>query len=154
MPASYGISPGPTPEMIAWSTVRDRLLNERNYWIATTRPGGRPHTMPVWGIWQDDMLYFATDPASRKSRNLVANSSAIVHLESGDNVVILEGIAKEVRDATVLGHFAEAYEVKYGFRPDTTGISSSVYCFRPEFSYAWRETDFPRSATRWSFGEG
>ncbi|MEI6136703.1 MAG: pyridoxamine 5'-phosphate oxidase family protein [Chloroflexota bacterium] len=31
-----------------------RLRTAMNYWIATTRPDGRPHAAPVWGVWLDD----------------------------------------------------------------------------------------------------
>src|SRR5207249_5591723 len=43
----YGISGAP-PET-SWSDAVARLESARNYWVATTRPDCRPHTMPVWG---------------------------------------------------------------------------------------------------------
>jgi hypothetical protein len=35
--------------LLPWSVAVERLTEARNYWIATTRPDGRPHAMPVWG---------------------------------------------------------------------------------------------------------
>jgi PPOX class probable F420-dependent enzyme len=153
MPAGYGIGPEHTSEMLPWSVVSDRLARERNYWVATTHPDGRPHVMPVWGLWLEQTFYFATDPASRKARNLEANPNVVVHLESGDDVVVLEGSAEAVVEPSLLQRFAEAYEIKYRFRPEVNGTTAKVYCLRPEVAFAWQEKDFPRSATRWSFSD-
>lgn len=54
--------------------------------------------MPVWGIWLGGAVYFGTDRRSRKAKNLAANPSLVIHLESGDDAVILEGAAEEVDD--------------------------------------------------------
>ncbi len=152
MPAGYGIDLVHTARMISWSFVRDRLTSERNYWVATMRPDGRPHAMPVWGIWLDEMLYFSTNPASRKGRNLAANPNAVVHLESGDDVVILEGIVEEVMEPPLLVRFADVYEAKYQFRPNVSDVASRVYRLRLKVAFAWKEKDFLGTATRWSFG--
>ena len=36
---------------LPWAWATERLNRARNYWIATTRSDGRPHSRPVWGIW-------------------------------------------------------------------------------------------------------
>ncbi len=41
--------------LLPWSWARSRLEHSRNYWVATTWPDGRPHVMPVWGVWQDGL---------------------------------------------------------------------------------------------------
>lgn len=151
MPASYGLDHTATEAMLPWSVVSDWMASARNYWVGTTRPDGRPHAAPVWGVWLDEVLYFATDATSRKGRNLAANPALVVHLESGDEVAIFEGTAEEVTDASLLARFAEAYEAKYRFRPDTGHVPSGVYRLQPRAAFAWREKDFPRSAVRWRF---
>lgn len=146
MPAGYGISADGAGEL-PWGEVAERLAAARNYWLCTTRPDGRPHAMPVWGLWLQDALVFSTDPSSRKGRNLAANPAAVVHLESGDDVVVLEGSVGPYRgDVT---DFAERYAGKYGFRPEPGDEAQGVYTFRPSVALAWREADFPTSATRW-----
>jgi len=115
MPASYGVEQAASADMVDWSAVGERLASARNYWVATTRPDRRPHAVPVWGIWLDEEFYFATDRASRKGRNLAANPALVVHLECGDDAVILEGGAEEVGDTSLLARFADAYEAKDRF---------------------------------------
>src|SRR3954447_26810544 len=126
MPPGYGVGAEPSPELLSWRWVADQLTSARNYWIATARPDGRPHVAPVWGLWLDEAFYFSTDPASRKARNLEANPALVVHLESGDDVVILEGTAERVTDPSLRGRFADAYDAKYQMRPDV-GPAALVY---------------------------
>ena len=47
---SYGVPEG-EEDMLPWSHVEERMLGPRNYWVATVRPDGRPHAVPVWGVW-------------------------------------------------------------------------------------------------------
>ncbi|MBI2912263.1 MAG: pyridoxamine 5'-phosphate oxidase family protein, partial [Chloroflexi bacterium] len=119
--------------------------------VATTRPDGRPHVTPVWGLWLDESFFFSSDPTSRKGRNLASSPEVVVHLESGDDVVILEGIAEVMTDATFLTRFADAYDAKYRFRLDFTKPAYRVYRVRLRAAAAWLEKDFPQTATRWRF---
>ena len=55
--------------LLPWSWAVERLSKSRNYWIASTWPDGRPHCVPVWGVWLDDGFYFSSGERSRKARN-------------------------------------------------------------------------------------
>ena len=103
--------------------------------------------MPVWGVWVDGALLFSSDPTSVKGRNLAARPDAVVHLESGDEVVVLEGRVAPMGEARKPG-FVEAYDVKYGHRIDTSNEEFGLYELVPDRVLAWRERDFPTSATR------
>lgn len=153
MPESYGLqAPSREQGMLAWSEVSGRMAGARNYWVGTTRPDGRPHVAPVWGVWLDEAFFFSTDLMSRKGRNIAANPEMLVHLESGDDVVILEGTAEEVLDRSLLQQFADVYEAKYQFRPGVESERPGVFRLRTRAAFAWLEKDFPRTATRWRFG--
>ena len=149
-PAGYGI--GDTPgELLPWAEVERWLESARNYWVATVRADGRPHAMPVWGVWLDDAVWFSTDPRSLKGGNIARDPRIVLHLESGDEVAILEGTAEPVTDA--LDAFIHAYDGKYGFRIDPGDEGMGIYRLRPRTTVAWRERDYPRSATRWRFAD-
>src|SRR5690242_15306112 len=81
----YGVHPEATT--LAWKWAVAQLVSARNYWVATTRPNGQPHSRPAWGVWLDGVLYFST--GSLATQNLVHNPATTVHLESGSKVVIL-----------------------------------------------------------------
>jgi nitroimidazol reductase NimA-like FMN-containing flavoprotein (pyridoxamine 5'-phosphate oxidase superfamily) len=137
---------------LPFSHAETRLAKSRNYWICTARPDGRPHSIPVWGFWMDGAVYFGTARASRKSRNLAHHPAVSIHLDSGDDVVILEGTATEVdpNDKLTFKKLDAASRLKYKM-PMTAppGGESVVYCVRPRVVLAWTEKDFPNNATRW-----
>ena len=116
----YGL-PAELPESEAahWERAEQMLAAARNYWISSASPEGRPHAMPVWGLYTDGRLLFSTGRSSRKGRNLAQNPRVAVHLESGDDVVILEGVLEELQDAQELARFCDDYEAKYSIRPDS-----------------------------------
>jgi hypothetical protein len=161
MDPAYGIHPG-DDGLLPWQWAEERLTASRNYWVCTTRPDGRPHAMPVWGVWSDGALFFSTSRSSVKGRNLAANPAISIHLESGDECVVLEG---EVMAATgsALLRADDAYAAKYinaetgeGFKM-SDGASgdappNGAYMLRPRRAFGWQEKDYPHSATRWRFG--
>lgn len=154
MASGYGVDRDDHAGMLPWSYVTERMAAARNYWVATARPDGRPHVMPVWGLWLDGSFCFSTDPASRKARNIAGRPEIAVHLESGDDVVILEGRVEAVSDRSLLARFADAYDTKYAFRPEVDTPEPAVWRLDARVAFAWQEKDFPSSATRWSFGAG
>lgn len=147
----YGVS-SKEEGMLEWSWVSRRMEKSRNYWVATTRPDGRPHSMPVWGVWVDGSLYFGTGPETCKARNLSENPSMVIHPESGDEVAILEGVAEVAKDPELLSRIDDAYEAKYGMRAVSMMQGSVWYTLRPQRAFAWTEKEFPTNATRWIWG--
>ncbi len=150
IPADYGLKP--RKQYLSFSHAEQRLTKSRNYWICTTRPDGRPHSIPVWGFWIDGALYFGTGRASRKARNLAHNAAISIHLDSGDDVVILEGTAVEIdlSDKSLLKKLDAASRAKYEM-PLVLGPENVLYSVRPRVVLAWTEKDFPNNATRWQF---
>jgi hypothetical protein len=143
-PESYGISNESTG-LLDWSWAAERLTVARNYWIVTSAADGRPHAAPVWGLWLDDALVFGTSPESRKGKNLIRDPRVVVHLESGDEVVILEG---SIERGPIDDRIADIYKTKYDFRPEP---GEGWFWLRPAVALAWLESDYPNTATRFTF---
>jgi pyridoxine/pyridoxamine 5'-phosphate oxidase len=127
--------------MLPWSWADDRLRNAHNYWIATAGP----HASPIWALWQEGAFVFTCGRTSRKARELARNPRLAVHLERGAEVVIVEGEAEQIAPSPEI--LAE-YAVKYG--PVEAEIGN-WYRVRSRRVLAWREDDYPRSATRFDF---
>jgi PPOX class probable F420-dependent enzyme len=152
MPAAYGVpTDGSGAQRLPWSWAVGQLTAARNYWIVTTRQDGRPHAAPVWGLWLDDAVWFSTSPRSEKGRNMARDPRVVIHLESGDDTVILEGEVELPQDRAALDRFVEAYEKKYAYRPELEDENQGIFVLRPHVAQTWTESDFPRSATRWLF---
>ncbi len=153
MPKGYGLSrPRKPGDFLSWDWAEERLSQCRIYWVATTRPDGRPHAMPVWGVWIDGALYFGTDRGSRKARNLAANPAMTVHTETGDDAVILEGTARKIARGPETKAIDGAYLAKYEMKLTEAPGDLVIFGLRPRVVLAWRERDFNKCATRWTFG--
>jgi hypothetical protein len=147
---------GLDPVLLPWSWAETRLIAARSYWIASTRPDGRPHARPVWGVWQDRAFYFST--GSLAAGNLARDPRLTVHLDSGAEVVIIEGTATERDELGVTSRLALAYNEKYlwDLDPDAT---MPWYEVRPEVAFGWILDDsgrdhgatFHGTTTRWRF---
>jgi hypothetical protein len=137
---------GPLP----WSFAESRLIAARNYWLSTSRPDGRPHVTPVWGVWVDGAVYFDGPPVTRWSRNLHTNPAISMHLESAEEVVILEGQAEDLTtDAETGARIVDAWTSKYGrLMPDPAG--DGILRLRPRVARGW-STSALTDGTRWEF---
>jgi len=159
LPRGYGIekATGAPGARLPWSRVREWLAAARNYWVCTTRPDGRPHAKPVWGVWIEDQLLFSTHPETITARNLEANPALVAHLESGDQVAIVEGTAMRLDDRALLARFGETYQAKYDWPLrredlDPANPDAAYYALRPRVVLSWgTATEIGETITRWNF---
>jgi nitroimidazol reductase NimA-like FMN-containing flavoprotein (pyridoxamine 5'-phosphate oxidase superfamily) len=145
----YGV-PRSAKGILPWVWAERRLGRSHNYWLVTVRPNGRPHAMPVWGIWVDGTFYFSTGRTSRKARNLARNRRCIVCNERADEAVIVEGSAREIRSPRAIARLAQPYHAKY--KPwKLDPAMGPIYAVRPRVAFAMYEKRFVETATRWKF---
>lgn len=89
----------------------DRLAGDRNVWIATVRPDGRPHLVPVWFVARGNKWYICTEPDSVKARNLAHNPHVTLALEDGNEPYIVEGEARPLEaPPEVVAAFRSKYD--------------------------------------------
>jgi hypothetical protein len=141
----YGV-PESSDGVLPWSWAEERIISCRNPFVATTRPDGRPHVMPVWGVWTNDLFVFSTGISTVKSRNLLANPRVAIAFEhEGKDAVVLEGEVFLAQRDDVPG-FVVAYKEKYDYEFD----SFPVWGVRPVVAFGFIEDDsFAETATRW-----
>ena len=140
---------------MAWSAVAERLAPARNYWVGTTGRDGAPHASPVWGVLVDQTLFFYTEPGTAKARNLAADPRLVVHLESGDDVLIVRGTAEATTDPVLLAPVLAAFAAKYAAPDDLQYLPGGppaeiVYAVRPRAALAWALGDYDDSQQRWA----
>jgi Pyridoxamine 5'-phosphate oxidase len=147
LPVEYG-----TPKRaLEWAAVRQRIEESTHVWLATTRPDGRPHVVPVDGLWVEDAWYFGGSEQSVHVRNLRRNPWAALHLGDAVSVVIAEGRADWVTPPLPLAKLlVTASKEKYGYAPSPQAYLAGVWCLRPQRVLAWE--NFPRDATRFNLG--
>lgn len=105
-----------------------RLDQARNVWVATVRPDGRPHLVPIWFVTAAaDRWYLCTAPGSVKARNLGANPHLALALEDGDRPYIVEGQAHPVTpDPDVIAKFKAKYDWDITTDPHYTQVFEVV----------------------------
>lgn len=138
--------------LLPWAWAAERLAGSRGYWIATTRPDGRPHVAVVWGVWLDGRFFFSTAASSQKARNLAANPACVVCPERADEAITVEGVGERVTDAPAIAAFADAYAAKYQEDANTAGVWT-VFQVRPSvvFAFISDAEQYSATATRWRF---
>ncbi len=131
-PASY----------VDWSWVAAELTDSKNYWLCSVRPDGRPHVVPRWAVYLDGKIYYDGSPETRHAQNIMDNPHVSVHLESGDQVIILEGTSiacRESRMPTWPNRLVEAYRKKYASQGYSPGPNQwdegGLYVFTPSPVY-------------------
>jgi nitroimidazol reductase NimA-like FMN-containing flavoprotein (pyridoxamine 5'-phosphate oxidase superfamily) len=148
IPPEYG---NPT-QRLEWADVERRLESATVYWLASTRPDGRPHVIPRDGTWLDGGLYYGGSPETVHYRNITRNPHVVVHIGDGHEAIIVEG-AVEIEKPTAetaarLSEKSFAKYPQYG-RPDSSLYMGGVSVLRPRRVLAW--TSFTENATRFRF---
>jgi nitroimidazol reductase NimA-like FMN-containing flavoprotein (pyridoxamine 5'-phosphate oxidase superfamily) len=167
----YGAPP------IPWRSVRERLEqglsqapgsggpDRHTCWLATVRPDGRPHVMPLGVLWVDGALYFNAGASTRKAQNLAHNPQCVLTIATHDFDLVVEGKALKVTDQARASRVAEAYRAQgweaslldgeVSLTADYSAPSAGpppwdVYEVTPETVFAIGTAE-PYGATRWRF---
>jgi Pyridoxamine 5'-phosphate oxidase len=120
-----------------WEAVEQQLRESGLYWV-TGVGDEHPHPRPVWGVWADDVLHLSIGtPALR--RQLAADPRVTVHLDSGTDVVIVEGTA-DVPVPTAIA-LIKTYEAKYDYAYDVE-VYGPFTRILPSTIVAWRSAGY------------
>jgi len=163
---------------IAWERALERLEEEwklqappemggdaapHTHWLATTRPDGSPHVVPVGVVWFDGRFYFSSGAGTRKAKNLAQNPRCVITLAGQGLDLVLEGEATRAKDDAKLQRLAEVFAtggwaptVRDGaFYHEFSAPSAGpppwhLYEFTPRTVFGLA-TAQPYGATRWQF---
>ena len=113
----YGNPSAPAP---AWDDVERRLTEAQLYWMVTVRSNGRPHAVPLCGVWREGAFFFTTGTAEQKMRNLEHDPHVVVTAGplgaegwgNGKDIAV-EGLAARVDDLALLSELADEWRTKY-----------------------------------------
>ena len=157
----YGAAP------IPWSRALKQLEASTGgtYWLATTKPGGRPHVAAVGALWVDGKIYFVTGTRTRKGRNLAANPDCVFSVSLTGIDLVVEGSAVRITDRPTLLRLAKRY-VAQGWPASVSGDALTaeysapsagpppwnLYVLRPTTAFGVATAE-PHGATRWQFAE-
>ena len=96
--------------------IDQRLRSDPIIWLTTVRRDGRPHTIPVWFLWDGKTILIFSQPDTQKIRNLRNNPNVTLALDGtneGGDVIVLEGKAELLKEKST--EFNQPnYFTKYG----------------------------------------
>jgi hypothetical protein len=136
-----------------WAWVDGQLEAAGIYWVVV-EAAGAPHPRPLWGLWTDHRLHLSIG-SPVINRQLAAQTAPTVtaHLESGTDVVILEGsVVDTTEDPELLRRYDAKYDWTYTveeYGPLTTVVPSTIIAWR---SAGWAGRESFRTAGKWRFG--
>jgi PPOX class probable F420-dependent enzyme len=153
----YGIVPAEQGSgLISWAEAERRLTVAHDYWVATVRPDGSPHVMPVWGVWLAGRLWFSSGLRSRKAQNLAADPRCSITTDDPRDPVVVDGVVERLTGADDIAAFVAAVNAKYDSDISVEFQDPQVngtYAVRPVRVIALSGADFTGSPTRWRFSE-
>src|SRR5260370_5890910 len=141
---------------MTWAEVARRLAAARNYWLGTTTVSGAPHAAPVWGVVAGETLYLYSERSTVKARNLAADPRAVLHLESGEDVLIVRGVAEDLGTPAAVPSVVAALAAKYTRPEDQRHLPGAdpdfdvIYALRTQSAMTWRPHAYAPSHRRWS----
>ena len=105
--------------------AEQRLRSNIIGWLTTVGSDGRPYTVPVWFLWDGNVVLIFSQPQKQKIRNLRKTARVTLALDDtkqGEDVVIVEGTA-ELLDNPEISVMLPTYVEKYGamIQDDDTG---------------------------------
>ncbi len=134
MPGYGVLAPTQGTGLLPWRWARERLRESRNYWVVTLWPDGRPHAMPVWGVWDRETFWFSSGLRSRKARNVAGDPRCVITTEDALNPVTVEGRAAVITDADAiaraLGLINEKYLTEYPLDFVDPDVNATI-CVQP-----------------------
>ena len=101
------------------------------------------------------VLYLYSERRTVKARNLAADPRVVVHLESGEDVVIVRGTATDLGTPAQVPDVVAALSAKYASAEDRPYLPAAdpafdvVYAIRPQSARMWRLPDFEGSQRGW-----
>ena len=106
--------------------VEQRLREEPIIWFTTVRADGRPHTVPVWFLWDGETFLIFSQPGNLKIRNLQRNPHITLALDGtkqGGDVVTVEGEAELLSEPS-RNILVPAFGEKYASMIKTMGVDT------------------------------
>ena len=144
----YGM-PEPRENLVSLDFISGQMSQSRHYWISTVFPDGRPHVVPVWGIWHENRFHFEGSMQTAWGKNILKDPRIAVHLPDADKVVIIEGTAHIIQDDEI---DSAAWDIlDTAFQRKYKVDQGSPYIFvHPKRVLAW-DGEALTTMTRWVF---
>jgi hypothetical protein len=112
----------------------------------------------VWGAVVSRDLHLFSERRTAKARYVAANPRVVVHLESAEDVVIVNGLLEDLGAPQGHADVLQALEAKYSSPEDARYLPTAdpdfdvLWRLRPQRAMLWRLDGYDASQARWRAG--
>lgn len=158
-------TPAGNDQPVPWTEAEHRFRRGGWYWLATLRPDGAPHVVPVFAGWSGSSFFICSKSTARKSRDLDDDDRCVVTTDTGDMHIVVEGRATRVLDRATLERASAVFrdvfdwpttpagdelDAPYG-APTSGGPPYRVYEVHPTKAFGFPTDGEATTPTRWRF---
>jgi hypothetical protein len=111
----------------SWDEARGEFERADTCWLATVRPDGAPHVVPVLAVWVGGRAHFVAGEGTRKAQHLRRDPRCVLTAAGAGVDLLLEGRGEVVDHEERLLLAADAYASKYEWRGDSPCRSLSPH---------------------------
>jgi nitroimidazol reductase NimA-like FMN-containing flavoprotein (pyridoxamine 5'-phosphate oxidase superfamily) len=104
--------------------IQDYVNRARLASFVTVDSENKPHVVPVFFTYDNGRVYIQTDRSSVKVRNLLKNNNVAVAIYSGEEAVVIKGVARVVDSGEEFRKRTQDHIGKYELRLDRLGRDS------------------------------
>jgi general stress protein 26 len=116
----------------------ERLVRERDVWVATAHPDHGPHQVPLWFWWDGRAVWMCTGAKSVTVRNIRVEPRVRLSLPDTFDVLLVQGEAECFGDQDVPAAAADGFAGKFGWDPRTEDGPFVYLRVAPRTVRAWR----------------
>lgn len=118
--------------------VLEALEKQKDVWLASADPAGRPHLIAVSAWWDGDELVIATRAASKTARNLAMNPVVKVARGAPSDAILIDAQVVDSRAVEDSAELSGGFSSAVGWDPREEGEGWMFYRLRPTRIQAYR----------------
>ena len=118
--------------------VLEALEKQKDVWLASADPAGRPHLIAVSAWWDGDELVIATRAASKTARNLAMNPVVKVARGAPSDAILIDAQVVDSRAVEDSAELCGGFSAAVGWDPREEGEGWMFYRLRPIRIQAYR----------------
>jgi hypothetical protein len=114
------------------------LERQKDVWLATADPAGRPHIIAASAWWDGAEIVVATRGGTKTARNMEVNPTVRVALGAPSDAIVIEARMIESRPAGDAPELAKGFAAACGWNPAEEGEGWVFFRLRPTRIQAFR----------------
>jgi hypothetical protein len=118
--------------------VLEALGKQKDVWLSSADPAGRPHLVAVSAWWDGEELVITTRAATTTARNMAMNTIVKVARGAPSDAILIDAQVVDSRAVEDSAELASGFAAAVGWDPREEGAGWMFYRLRPTRIQAYR----------------